>query len=405
MSGAAVATAGLAGATLALLGVRAALARSALARERAAEREDARLRRVVGPEEPVTVLQPIRSGDPLLGGALAENLAAHPDARFVWLVDEDDEGARALAADAAAAYGDRLEVVVTSPPRPGRNPKAAKLVVGLARAGAVVAVLDDDTVLPPGALARARGALRRGDLVTGLPVYREQGSLWSRLVAAFVNGTSLLTYLPMARVADPVTVNGMFVLTRRAVLEDLGGFRAIEDRLCDDYALARLYRAAGRRIVQTAVVVPLATTVSGPRAYARIMRRWMVFAREVLRGDPSPALVGLVVLPGVLPLATVLAAVVARSWPAAGAATLVLAASVATSAALRRRLPPAPVTVRGAVLEAVSLVVLPAHLAAATVRPGRVTWRGRRLAVVDGRVRVPDAEPEPEPAPAPERAP
>ena len=37
-----------------------------------------------------TFIQPILSGDPLLESTLARNLAAHPNAQFIWMIDEDD---------------------------------------------------------------------------------------------------------------------------------------------------------------------------------------------------------------------------------------------------------------------------------------------------------------------------
>ncbi len=399
----------LAGLLLVILGVRLALAAGALRRAddgvgtpREGAAEGARGSADDGADDgaapvtaPVTVLQPIRSGDPLLPGFLRENLANQPGARFVWLVDEDDPAGRAIAEDAASDAGpdarDRVEVVVTPPLPPGRNPKVFKLVLALPRCGEVLAVLDDDTVLPPGALDRAVAALSRGDLVTGMPVYREQGSIWSRLVAAFVNGTSLLTYLPMSRLADPVTINGMFYVTRRCVLESLGGFAAIEERLCDDYELARLYRAGGHRIVQTTVVHPIATTVLGPRGYARIMRRWMVFARQALGEDLSPGLALLVVVPAVLPLAALTAAAFAAASGDTGALAVVglaLLLKATTTALLRRSVPPAPASVGGALLEVVADLLMPFHVLAAAVRPGRITWRDRRIDVGAGALTV-----------------
>jgi ceramide glucosyltransferase len=387
----------LAALMLALLGLRATLALLALRGTDDAAPGDA------GPPggaaavgtaraEDVTVLQTIRSGDPLLPGLLRENLRNQPQARFVWLVDEDDPAGRAIA-DAAAPEEsrDRIEVLVVPPLPQGRSPKVFKLVLGLPRCGDVLAVLDDDTVLPPGALERAVAALRRGDLVTSVPVYREQGSLWSRLVAAFVNGGSLLTYLPMSRVADPVTINGMFFVTRRAVLESLGGFAAIEDRLCDDYEIARLYRAAGRRIVQSTAVIPLTTTVHGPRAYARIMRRWMVFARQVLGGDLSPGLALLILVPAALPLGALTAAVASGRPVALAAVGAALLVKVMTTALLRRRVPPAPASVGGALLEVVADLLLPFHVLAAAVRPARITWRDRRIDAAGGVLTVREA--------------
>lgn len=76
---------------------------------------------------PVTVLVPVRSGDPLLAATLAEQVQALTAARTVFLVDDDDAPARA-AAEAARARAPR-RVVVRSFERaaPGTNPKVAKL--------------------------------------------------------------------------------------------------------------------------------------------------------------------------------------------------------------------------------------------------------------------------------------
>ena len=49
-------------------------------------------------DDRVTVMQPILSGDPSLGRNLEENLRYNPEARFLWLIDEDDGVARDLAA-------------------------------------------------------------------------------------------------------------------------------------------------------------------------------------------------------------------------------------------------------------------------------------------------------------------
>ncbi|MES1242788.1 MAG: glycosyltransferase [Acidobacteriota bacterium] len=332
----------------------------------------------------VTVMQAILSGDPTLGRNLEENLRHHPRARFLWLVDEDDPAGRELADRLAAG---RAEVLLAPPPPPGRNPKVFKLALGLPRAsGDLVAVLDDDTVLPPGALATAALALDRGELATGLPYYRPEGSFASRLVAAFVNSNALLTYLPILAFRAPVTINGMFYLTRRETLERLGGFAAIEDRLCDDYEMARLYRRAGLRIVQTPVVHPISTTVRGAADYARILRRWMVFANHLFRDALDLPMIVLVVLPALMPLLLVVLA--AFVGPGAVVATLAgLVAKAALMAAFRRRAIGRRETASGILLEVLADLLQPFHAASALVRPGSIRWRSRSIRVEDGRVR------------------
>ena len=341
-------------------------------------------------EPVVTVLQPILSGDPLLAELLAENADGHPDARFRWLVDEDDPLGQQICRHLAETRA-HVEVVLFPPVEPGANPKVFKLARALRRApdGAehrtdaqalpdeLIAVLDDDTVLPPGALRAAVAALDRGDLVTGLPCYRSGSTLWSRLVAGFVNGNAAISYLPLARLAPPVTINGMFYLTRRDTLERLGGFAAIERSLCDDLELARLYRRAGGTIVQSTVTHPLATTVPDLTSYLRLQRRWMVFAGRLFAEQPEPRTIGLVALPSLLPLT---AAVLAVGDPVALAAVGVTVAGKALAlAALRRKhlgTTESPATIAA---EIVADLIQPAHAAAGFVRPRRIQWRTRSI--------------------------
>lgn len=338
----------------------------------------------------VTVMQAILSGDPTLGRNLEENLRHHPRAGFLWLVDEDDPVARELTRELAERLSaGRVEILVAPPPPQGRNPKVFKLALGLPRAsGDLIAVLDDDTVLRPGGLARAALALDRGDLATGLPCYRLEGSFASRLVAAFVNANALLTYLPILSFRAPVTINGMFYLTRRETLERLGGFAAIEDRLCDDYEMARLYRLAGLRIVQTSVLALISTSVRGAVDYARTLRRWMIFANHLFRDAIDLPMLVLVVLPALMPLLLVVLA----AFAGAGALAATIAGLVAKAsmmALFRRFAIGSRESAAGVALEVLADILQPFHAASALIRPGSIRWRSRSIRIENGKVRYP----------------
>ena len=332
----------------------------------------------------VTVAQPILSGDPQLGGLLAENLAANPGVPFLWLVDADDPEGLRVCRPLAAAHP-QVTLVVMPPVPQGRNPKTFKLIEAHQRCRTpVLAVLDDDTVLPAGALDAAVAALGEGDLVTGIPCYRPGATVWSRLVAAFVNGNALVTYLPMAELAPPVTINGMFVVMRLETLEQVGGFSAIESALTDDLALAQLFRAAGRTIVQTTVVHPLATTIPDLRSYVRLQRRWMVFAGRLFREQPDLRVLGLVAIPSTLPAPAALVALATRSPRAAAWLAATLGLKALSMAVLRGRVlgtPETPVTVAA---EMAADLLQPWHAAAGIVRPRQIQWRTRTIRLQSG---------------------
>jgi ceramide glucosyltransferase len=330
---------------------------------------------VPGPR--VTVLQPILSGDPWLAKQLLANLANHPHARFRWLLDAADAEGRRIAGElAAAAVPGQVEVRLFDPAPAGVNPKVYKLARGVEADDELVAVLDDDTVLGADALERARGALGGADLVTGLPSYEPAGG-WSGLVAGFVNANALLTYLPPLSFGPPVTINGMFNLTTPAALARAGGFGAIEHLACDDYELARAYRAAGLRLCQTSIPVRLRTRVPDAAAYLRLLRRWTVYAFRLLRDDHPPALVVLTVLPAALPPLALLLAAVGGSWLLAAAVPGVLLGKALALAALRRSRGEPRAT--GIGYQVAADLLQPLHAVAALAARGHITWRGRRL--------------------------
>ena len=337
-----------------------------------------------GPSGIITVLQPILAGDPALPRLLTENLDAHPAARFVWLVDADDAEAHRLCGPLAAAHADRVQVVDCPPCPPRTNPKVFKLALGLAHGTELVAVLDDDTVLPPGALERARAALAEADLATGLPWYRPDNGPWSSLVAGFVNGNALISYFPLLGFTPPATINGMFYLTSRAALERAGGFESILDRVCDDLELARAFRAAGLRPAQTTITHPLTTDVPDAAAYRRLMHRWMVFAARLLRTSVTPPMAALVVLPVALPPIALGLAVAAHSVGAVAGIAAAVAAKVLATQALRARC--TPQVPRRFAAEYAADWLLPLQSALGLALPGHIVWRGRRLRVVDGRL-------------------
>ncbi|GMA31434.1 glycosyltransferase [Litorihabitans aurantiacus] len=345
------------------------------------------------------VLVPVRSGDPLLPGRLALQAEALAPARVRLLVDDDDPAGIA-AADHAADGRAHVAVVACPPPAPGTNPKTHKLALAAAGSDDVVVMLDDDAVLPAGGLARLVGGLGAdgdgagGDgaaLVTGIPVYSAEGGRWSTLVAAFVNSSALPTYLALAASGPPISVNGMVLATRRRHLAAIGGLERLLDATCDDYAIALAFRRHGLPIAQLAEPVVLATTVDSAAAYARLMRRWMMFAHEVVRRDLSPRFVLLVLVPAALPLITLAAAVGAGgAWPAAVLA--LLGGQSAGTRALRRRLVPDGAVhtspARTLVLETLALLLAPAH-AVAAIGVRTVRWRGRLVRVGVGRAAGP----------------
>ncbi|MCB1490584.1 MAG: glycosyltransferase [Rhodobiaceae bacterium] len=336
----------------------------------------------------VTVMIPVVSGDPALQACLRANLDNAPDATFLLMVESDDGEARRITADLARQTCD---VLVVPPPATGENPKVAKLACALPHvATPLFAVLDDDTVLPPGAISEAVAALgtepaKGGDLVTGLPVYETDGGFFTRLLAAFVNGSVLITYPVGALLGEQRTLNGMFYLGRTDDLRGLGGFEAIRGDLTDDYAMARLYLDAGRLLVQSRVVHPVRTTVTGFRHHVSVMRRWMIFARRYLRENPSPFTLGLIGGTTLAPLVLIGLACATGGW-ALALVVVLLAAKAVVLRRMRSTLMGSHEDPSQVPLEMLADVLTPLHMATTVFRPSAMRWRNRQIRMVGERI-------------------
>lgn len=334
---------------------------------------------VAGEAHPsVTVLQPILSGDPALAATLKAGPDRAPAARFVWLVDTDDPTGRAVAARLAEGRAN-IWVVEGPPPRDGENPKTLKLIRGAAHlAGAVVAVLDDDTTLPRGGLERlASVAQACGGLATALPTWgRVPQNAAEALVAGFVDGQGASAYLAMARLGRNRTINGMAYAADAAALRLVGGFAAMGHCVTDDWAIARLFAGRGCPIVQTTVPARVAVTLHGPVEALRLLRRWTVFAHRYVAANLDGAMAGLVLLPAVLPLVGLIAAAWAGPW-----AMILWLALLTGRAALHRRLVRAIGGAGTAPLWAIVVaeLALPVLSLSAALRPKRIRWRRRRM--------------------------
>jgi ceramide glucosyltransferase len=344
----------------------------------------------------ITIVQPILGGDPRLADVLRETLLNTPLAtRFLWLVDSDDAPGRNAVKPLCREHSGRVEILWCDRAPENVNPKAYKLGKAWPNIDTpYAAVLDDDTTVSERNLRVAMAALDHCDLYTGIPCYQSAATRWDSLLSHFVNNNSIMTYLSMLSVVGPLSINGMFYVMRTETLRSLGGFSSIEDRLCDDYALAKLLRASGRRIQQGIVPQYLYTSVSGVRHYAQIMHRWFVFAGVLVRDQPLTVQVILLVALGLPPLllwtgAIGTLALVVSSWftPANGpyAAFAAVALSIALIVRhglirfLQRRVFDRQVRFRfcDSIL---SELLQPMHLCHALLVP-TIRWRTRRIRV------------------------
>ena len=342
----------------------------------------------------ISILQPILSGDPTMPGCLEHNLRILHDfpVEFLWLVDTTDEVGMSICHSLMASYPKlsiRLLTMAHSPQ--GQNPKTFKLVAALPAAhGDVICVLDDDTMLPADGVTSALPYLdeENAGLVFGLPYQVDFSNLWSKLIAYFVNSSSLLTYIPYAALVEPFAINGMFYAMRRTTLEAIGGFAGLEPLLADDFAVAQRVRRHGYRLVQTPLRHAVSNHVEGAGSYWQLLLRWLIFPRESLLRHLQLREVALLyafaLIPTLSPLLLVIGSALWFSPLLAiigiGYLFYTYAIFVHTNAAYLNHISP----LRWSWLVPIIQILLPLHLLAALTLPQRIVWRGHIMHVERG---------------------
>ena len=248
--------------------------------------------------------------------------------------------------------------------------------------GAILCVLDDDTMLPDGALEECLPYLDlpQAGLVYGLPYYVNFSNLWSSLLAYFVDSQSLLTYLPYLAATDPFTINGMFYAVRSERWAACGGFVGLEHTLADDFAVAQRVREHGLRLIQTPLRHAISTQVTSSRHFLNLMQRWFIFPRESLLRHLSSrdrvVLLGLGMLPAFLPLAVIVALMLRRDRSTARYALAYFGYRFTIFAHLNRAYLGSAAPWRYAWCVPVLEVIFPLQLLAALLAPQRIVWRG-----------------------------
>ena len=339
----------------------------------------------------VTVLQPILSGDPTLWHCLATNLTCktHLHTEFIWLLDDNDTAGITGCQELIARFPEKnIRLVLLPPPARHVNPKTFKLLQGLTLAQHnLVAVLDDDTMLPAFGLEKAIGYLQKPEagIVFGLPYYVNFANVWSGLVSCFVNSNSLFTYLPYTFISEPVTINGMFYVLQKSVFQAVTRNSGFENALTDDYALAQLVKQRGYRLVQTPVCHAISTQVGDFRHYLRLLKRWFVFPQVSVmqsgRWGEQAVFVGFVLLPVFFPLGLVVGMLLDFNFLTTCLTGTYLLTNLNFLLSFNRHFFRQATPWRyywGLVLQP---VVLPFYVLLAVLSPRQINWRGHTMQV------------------------
>lgn len=204
-----------------------------------------------GNELPVSILKPLRGLD---HDAIANFASFFEQDYGRWEVlfgAEDEEDPGLAAARRAARDHPQTDVrFVVGRGDSGANPKV-RTVARLARQAKypLLLVSDSDIRVGPSHLKRMVEPLRDPAIGVVTCLYRTRAEgLVGRLDALSLSTEFLPGALVARRLEGMSFAMGAGILIRREVLDDIGGFAALEDCLADDYLLGKLPAEAGHRV-------------------------------------------------------------------------------------------------------------------------------------------------------------
>lgn len=341
------------------------------------------------PENLFTVVQPILSGDPRLESDLRANLQQTKTVEFYWLIDQSDTEAQRVANKICQdeLFSQRIRIFLIEDVPQGINPKSYKIeqvVEDLTRPYLIV--LDDDSVIDFSKMGELTAYLGQEVILTGIPYNQERSNFWSKLVAAFVNGNSLITYFTMAQVEANHSINGMFYILPVYLVKDQDLFTAIKDYLCDDLAVADFLSSKGVSIVQTRVTCNVRTTIKSATQYLLQMKRWLLFSSIYLKKHLDFKVFTLIGLTSFLPLPIILLTLF-LGWPYLLVALVLLLIKAIWMLLYRQSILMNQLHLDEVLYEVLNDFLLPWLFLYVLLTPPVINWRGRKIRVTDGKIR------------------
>jgi ceramide glucosyltransferase len=251
---------------------------------------DRRRQRALGVNHtpPVTILIPVRGAD---RGA-DQNFASfcrqdYPEYQLVFGARDEDDPAVAVIQRLRADFPARRIELVISPAEIGHNAKVSNLQNMYARAAHdLLIIVDSDIRVGPDYLRRVVAPMQEARVGMVTCLYRGADA---HTLAAVLEGLGhSATYAPevvTARALEGIRFAfGSTILMRRALLEEIGGFRAVADYLADDFLLGHFTAAAGYQVVLSDYIVE---HVSGEQTWRGLLRHQLRWARAIRISRPK----------------------------------------------------------------------------------------------------------------------
>ena len=237
---------------------------------------------------PVSILIPVRGADV----EAYKNFASfceqdYPDFQLVFGCRDEHDSAVPIIRQLQADFPPRPIDMVISAQKIGANAKVSNLHNMLAQAvHDYLIVVDSDIRVTPDYLRRVIAPLQQRDVGMVTCLYR--GAQATTFAALLENIGIAATFGPevvSSRALEGIKFAlGSTVVTRREILETIGGFRRVADYLADDFLLGNLTAAAGYEVVLSDYVVD---HIAAPDTIKTMLQHQLRWARSVRISRPK----------------------------------------------------------------------------------------------------------------------
>ncbi len=336
-----------------------------------------------------TVIQPIVSGDTSLEKCLKTNVCNGKEANFIWVIDETDKEAARIVNSIIKETGRDIKIVTAKDIPKEKNEKVYKQKLALPYAREYFIAADDDAILSFDQLFNLKEKLDQHEcVITGLPYYRMGNDFLTNLVTGFVNGNTMLTYLVIAQLGAVGSLNGMCYMAKKNTFENLNIFEKIEEKLSDEYEIAKILLNENIEIIQSTSPCSVGTTIDDISHYTNLMRRWMVFANVYMAEKIRLSTFLTIVVPAVLPLLILIYTLISgKIWMTPIVVGIQFLTAI-MNYCQRRQYFKSKEPLKIVLFEMISAYLQPVHYINSLIKPGTVIWRNNRVMInKDGSVR------------------
>ncbi len=253
-----------------------------------------------GQEPSISVLIPARDESETLPRCLHSlRLQTYPH-YSVTVLDDGSSDSTAEVVQQVADRDGRFHLVSGQPLPEGwvGKPWACQQLADQAT-GDILLFIDADTWFTPDVLARVAGVMQREQpgLLSAMP-HQETGTIGERIVLPGLY-MLFLCGLPLWRLEDRnypdvAAANGQFICMRRSVYDQIGGHRAVSDRIVEDLALARITKVAGHTVVARTAIDSIHCRMY--RSSREVMDGFSKNAFATFEERPDQALLGVAVM-------------------------------------------------------------------------------------------------------------